>query len=270
MITDNPYIPKALEIEDFFRETKEVFTITVPWDKNYKPGQFVMISLPSIGESAISICSDLKNKMKLNIREVGSVTNSLGKLKKGDHVFIRGPYGRGYPMEELQGKNIIMVGGGTGVASIKGSIDYLDNNKELYGEVSLFLGYRSEDDVLFAEDLRLWTTHFNVAVSFDDIKDEKKAGIYSGTKGFVTESLKNAELESENSVVFMCGPHMMMDISIEVLKEKGFSDEQLYVSTERLMQCGLGKCGHCMIRGHYGCEEGPVFRYDEIGGYSSD
>lgn len=269
-INENPYIPIKCVVLDFYQETEDSFTITFAWHKGYVPGQFVMASLPGIGEAAISICSDSKEIMKLNIREVGSVTKSLGKLKKGDNIFIRGPYGKGYPMEDLQGKNIIMVGGGTGVAPLKGSLDYIANNKSLYNDVNLFFGFRSEEDILFERELEGWIKDFNTTVSFDDVRDKEKAKTYGDNKGFITEFLKEADMEKENTVAFVCGPHLMMDFTIKILKEKGFNDIQIFLSTERLMQCGIGKCGHCMIRGHYSCLEGPVFRYDEIGGYSSD
>lgn len=276
---NNPYLPVRVEVDEYFREGPDSFTLTVPWDsrggaeglmtKPYLPGQFVMVSLPGIGEAAISICSHSEDIMKLNIREVGSVTENLGRLAEGDRLFIRGPYGRGYPMEELQGRDIIMVGGGTGVAPLKGALDYISGKRGAYGKVTLLFGFRSEEDIRFRRELTGWASDYDLTVSFDTLKDKKTAP-FGGNEGFVTEFLKVLQIDTSNSAVFTCGPEVMMELTAGILKDKGLGEESIYLSTERLMQCGIGKCGHCMIRSYYSCEDGPVFSYDEIGRFADD
>jgi NAD(P)H-flavin reductase len=266
----NPYIPKKVKVLDFFRESQDNFSLTTDFRTSHEPGQFVMASLPGIGEAAISIASYSREFMKLNIREVGSVTKNLAKLRKGDVLYVRGPYGRGYPMKVLEGNNIMMIGGGCGVAPLKGVIEYLDHNREKYGDITLFFGYRSVRDVLFTRELDLWKQHYKVMLSIDKVEEGERNTCYNARPGFVTENVKCTDNKCTNTVVFLCGPPKMMELTIQALKGQGFHSDQLFVSTERLMQCALGKCGHCMIRGMYTCVKGPVFRWDEIEGCKND
>ena len=138
--TINPYLPKKVKVIEYFRESHDNFSIIVDFKCNHEPGQYVMVSLPGIGEAPISICSYSSKHLKLNIREVGSVTFALGKLKEGDFLFVRGPYGKGYPMKNLEGQNILMIGGGCGVAPLKGIIDYLEQNRLKYKDIDLYFG----------------------------------------------------------------------------------------------------------------------------------
>lgn len=266
----NPYLPARLEVTGFVRESPDNFTLTVNFPGSHEPGQFVMVSLPGIGEAPISIASYSQGCLALNVREVGSVTRNLAGLRPGDSVFVRGPYGRGYPMKSLAGNNIVMVGGGCGVAPLRGVVEYIAKNRSQYADVDLFFGYRSVHDVLFRKDLESWKRHYNTMISIDRGTGSDAKSCYDARIGFVTESLKSAPFNNQNRVAFLCGPPRMMELAVSALKEKGFHDDQIFASAERLMQCAVGKCGHCMIRGKYTCEDGPVFRWDEIGGYGND
>ncbi|MEK6968519.1 MAG: FAD/NAD(P)-binding protein [Nanoarchaeota archaeon] len=266
----NPYMPSKVKVLEFFRESPDNFSLTVGFKKEHEPGQFVMVSLPGIGEAAISIASYSNKSMKLNIREVGSVTDNLAKLRKGDSIFMRGPYGRGYPMKELEGKNILMIGGGCGVAPLKGVVEYIATNRKKYGDITLFFGYRSVQDVLFTREIDSWKKHYKVMLSIDKVQKNERESCYDATPGFVTENVERANITPANTVVLMCGPPKMMELTMQALQKKGFQSDQLFVSTERLMQCAFGKCGHCMIKGKYVCTDGPVFRWDEIEAYKND
>jgi len=268
MKNKNPYLPKPFKVIGFHRETSDNFTLTVNMKIKHEPGQFVQVSLPGFGESPISICSDSKKHIKLNIREVGNVTKALSNLRKGDTVFLRGPYGNGYPMELLKGKGVIIIGGGCGVAPLKGVIDYILNNKEDYKELQLFLGYRSEQDIIFKKDVKEWEKKFHVHMTLDKKAHTKIC--YDMRTGFITDALKENNLTSENKIVLICGPPIMMKFTVDALKEKGFKENQIYISAERLMYCAVGVCCHCMIRGKFTCVDGPVFRYDEISDYKND
>ena len=267
-LIENPYVPKPYKVLDFHRETIDNFTLTVDMKIKHDPGQFVQVSIPGFGEAPISICSDSEEFIKLNIREVGNVTNALANLRKNDTIFIRGPYGRGYPMELLKRNDIIIIGGGCGVAPLKSVIDYIKNHQEDYGNIHLILGYRSEDDVIFKKDLRMWEKEYKVHMTLD-----KKAHghlCYDLRVGFVTDALNALNLDNKNKVVFICGPPVMIESVIKSLKEKHFNDDQIFISAERLMYCALGICCHCMIRGKFTCVDGPVFRYDEIRDFKND
>ena len=265
--TTNPYMTTAAKVLAFKRESSDCFMIRVDYKSKHDPGQFVQLYIPGIGEAPISIASYSQEFLDLNIREVGNVTKSLSKLKKGDIVHIRGPYGKGYPMEKLFGKELIIIGGGSGVAPLKGIVSYVDKHKANFGEVTLYFGFRTPEDILFKEEMRQWRNKYQLNLSVD--KNPNKARI-SCDVCFVTNLVEKAKLNPENKIVFICGPPMMMNITITTLKNKGFKEDQIYVSTERLMHCALGMCGHCMIHGKYTCLDGPVFRYDEISQYKND
>ena len=267
-LLNNPYLPKPYKITNFYQETINNFTLTVDMKAKHEPGQFVQVSIPGIGEAPISICSDSPKYVKLNINKVGDVTNSLEKLKKGDTIFIRGPYGKGYPMKEFKGRDLIFVGGGCGIAPLKSVIEYVENHRADFGKVFLFLGYKSNDDVLFKKELERWKNKYNLEVTLDKKNPSKVC--YDAKEGFITDALKKSPITPERKIVTLCGPPIMMKYSVQILKDKGFNDEQIYLSAERLMYCALGICCHCMIRGKFTCLDGPVFRYDQIKDFKND
>ncbi|RJQ18152.1 hypothetical protein C4573_00330 [Candidatus Woesearchaeota archaeon] len=266
--TENPFVPKPYKILEFYRETPDTFTITINMAVQHAPGQFVQVSLPGIGESPISICSDSREHIKLNIREVGNVTRALANLKKGDTVLVRGPYGKGYPMESLKGNSLLIIGGGCGVAPLKGIIDYVENHRSEYKDVQLYLGYRTPDDIIFKRELDEWVKKYHLNVTVD--KEAHGQFCYDVKEGFITDALKKSDITNENKVVFVCGPPVMMKYVIQILKDKGFNDDQIFISAERLMYCAVGVCCHCMIRGKFCCMDGPVFRYDEVKDFKND
>ncbi|MBN1157054.1 FAD/NAD(P)-binding protein [Candidatus Woesearchaeota archaeon] len=262
IIARNPYLPELKEINYYKRESPDSFTIRLKWKLNHGAGQFIFCSLPGIGEAPISICSYSPEYVELNIREVGNVTNALAKLKKGDKLLVRGPYGTEYPLGALKGKNIIIVGGGCGVAPLKGVIEYIERKREKFGDVSLFFGFRTPEFALFSEQMKSWKKTFKLHISFDKI--ENPATCTTGIQGFVTQLVDDNVKDSNNAVAVLCGPPIMIEKTAELLEKKGFSDKQIYISAERLMYCGIGKCGRCMIHGKYTCLDGAVFRYDEL------
>lgn len=269
VIKNSPLKPHLVKVIDYVRETADSFTIRLDWALKYEPGQFVFCSLPGIGEAPISICSFSDKYVELNIREVGNVTNALAKLKKGDMLLVRGPYGRSYPMEEFKGKTVIIVGGGCGVAPLRGAIEFVEKHRDEFHEVFLFFGFRTPEDTLFRSKMDTWRNIFHMKISFDKIVTEGSA-CYEGRQGFVTQLLDEHIHHSHNKVVFICGPPIMIEKSAELLIGKGFLEEQIYISAERLMYCGIGKCGRCMIHGKYTCLDGAVFRYDELKDYHND
>ncbi|MBR9699160.1 hypothetical protein GOV09_01745 [Candidatus Woesearchaeota archaeon] len=268
MKKENPYIPTPYKVLDFYRETPDSFTLTVSMKTKHDPGQFVQVSLPGIGESPISICSDSREHIKLNVREVGNVTRALSQLKKGDTLLMRGPYGKGYPMHHLKGNDLLIIGGGCGIAPLKGVIDYVENHRDDYGEVKMFLGYRSPNDVIFKRELKEWRKTYHLQVTVDE--NPHGQFCYDAREGFITEALKEAKLSNDKKIVFLCGPPIMMKFVIGILHQKGFNDDQIFISAERLMYCAFGVCCHCMIRGKFTCMDGPVFRYDEIKDFKND
>jgi len=264
----NPYVPLPYKVIEYYRETPDNFTITIDMAVDHDPGQFVQVSIPGIGEAPISICSDSNKFIKLNIREVGNVTEHLGKLKKGDTILIRGPYGKGYPMKDLVGNNLLVIGGGCGVAPLKGLIDYIEHYREEYKQVQLFLGYRSPNDIIFKRELEEWKNMYHLQVTVD--QNHSSEFCYNAKEGFITNALKEASIDHANKIAFICGPPVMINAVVDLLKQKGFHDDQIFMSAERLMYCAFGVCCHCMIRGKFTCVDGPVFRYDEVKDFKND
>lgn len=263
IIASSPFKPVPKKIIKYIRESPDSFTIRLDWQMNHDPGQFVFCSLPGIGEAPISICSHSKEYVDLNIREVGNVTNKLGELKEGMELLVRGPYGVGYPVDVFKNKNVTVVGGGCGVAPLKGVIDYMAANTGEFNKIDLYLGFRTPEDTLFETDVNTWISNLDVQVSYDN-KPAHMPCTLDSTEGFVTKLVEAGVNHNDNAMAILCGPPIMIDIVVKMLKEKGFTDEQIYLSAERLMYCGIGKCGRCMIHGRYTCLDGPVFRYDKL------
>lgn len=254
----NIYIPKMVKILKVEDETETIKTFRLNCSLKYQPGQFLEVSVFNFGEVPISISSYSDEYIDLTIRRVGRVTNAIHRLRKGDFLGIRGPYGNGYPMKEIQSKDIMIVGGGCGVAPMKSAIQYLEKFREKYKEIDLFFGYRSPEEIMFKEDMKKWQKKFNFFLTVDIAPKNWKYDI-----GVVTKLLEKKKIKAENKIVLTCGPPIMIKFVIETLKKKNFQDEQIYVSLERYMKCGFGKCGHCMINDKYVCLDGPVFNYSQ-------
>ncbi len=258
------YIPQKAEIIKITKETKDIWTFRLKTDMKYRPGQFVQISVPLVGEAPISICSYAEGYMDLNVRAVGRVTHALFKLKEGDLMHIRGPYGNGYYVNNFEQKNVIIIAGGTGVAPIKGVINYIAKYREKFGRVDLYFGFRTPYDVLFRDELfsAEWSEKFNVHLTVDRIEGCKD---WSCDVGLITKLLDEKKPKVDpNTVAVVCGPPIMIKYVLPKLESYGFKDSQIWMSLERMMKCGVGKCGHCMIGGKYVCKDGPVFNYSVV------
>jgi sulfite reductase subunit B len=269
---ENPFLPNLARIKDIKQETNTVKTFKLKFlDKSFQksftfmPGQFIQVSVFGIGEAPISVCSSPFNKkyFEISVRNVGNVTNSLCKSKRGDIIGIRGPYGNGYPMNKLLYSNIVMVAGGIGFPPIKSVIEYIHCNRNDFGKLWLLYGARDPNDIVFKEELEKWKNEedFEILLTVDNPTPEWK-----GHVGVVTTLFDEIKITNKNTVGFVCGPPVMMKFVTQKFQQLGFGDDQIYLSMERLMKCGFGKCGHCNIGKKYVCIDGPVFRYDELKG----
>lgn len=242
------------------KQTEDTFLFRLEHPMAHDPGQFVQASVLGIGEAPISICSYSDKFIELDIRAVGNVSNKLCCLEEHDRMLIRGPYGKGYPMKDMKNKNLIIIGGGTGVAPVRGVIEYVREHRRSFKNVNIFLGYRDPDNILFKEDIKEWGKIFEVHQTLDRAPEG-----YKGNIGLITKLLEDNHPSPKNTIAVICGPPIMIKFVIRLLKERKFKDSQIYISHERHMKCGIQKCGHCMIKGQYVCKDGPVFRYDQIG-----
>lgn len=261
------YIPEIGRIRKIKKETQDIKTFQIELKNrilkenfHFEPGEFVLISVFGVGEAPFSISSSPFNKnFEISVRKVGNVTNALFKLKENDVVGVRGPYGKGYPMEELEDKNIVLVSGGCGLAPLKSLVEYILKKRDRYGKLTLLYGAKTPQQIMYKKEISKWskTKDFNVYLTVD--KPDKK---WRGEVGVVTKLIEKINLQ--NSIVCICGPPIMMKFSVQVLKERGVEEEDIFVSLERKMQCGLGVCCHCNVNEIYVCRDGPVFRYFDI------
>ncbi|MCF7910285.1 FAD/NAD(P)-binding protein [Candidatus Pacearchaeota archaeon] len=244
-------------------------TNTKPYTKNVKlfrvktklsplPGQFFQLSIPGIGECPLASCSYNSEYIDILVRNAGNVTSSLFKLKKEEKVWLRGPYGKGFPIEELQGKNIILIAGGTGIAPVTSLINYIEQNKKQFKDIKIFFGFKDEKNILLKERIKKWQEKFKVKICLEKTSNKKYF------KGFVNQTIKNQKNILKNSAAVLCGPEIMMEAVTQELKNKGLKESEIYWSMERRMECAIGSCGRCLIQDVYTCKDGPVFRYDFI------
>jgi NAD(P)H-flavin reductase len=266
----NPYqtIPvRILGVKDEGSNTK-LFVLARPRGFDFVSGQFVIVSLPGAGEAPISICSDPKDKktFELDVRRVGKVTVAMQKLKQGDSLGIRGPYGHGFPLELAEKRNLLIVAGGLGLAPLRPAIKEIMNSREKYGKVQVFCGAKTEDDLPFRNEYDAWIKKdidFNLCLEKPSGKFGLKCPLI---EGLVTVLFDQVPL-APDPIAFLCGPPVMYKFVLQKLAKAGFKDEDIYLSLERRMHCGLGVCQHCAVGGKYTCKHGPVFSYKELKGY---
>lgn len=228
---------------------------------SFVPGQFVMAGLWGFGEAPLGLCSSPfnQNKFSLCFREAGNLTQALGYLKVGDKITVRGPFGNGFPLDKMRGKDIILTAGGTGIIPLASLVEYILTKRKNFGQVHLLYGARTPDDLLFKDRYRRWEKSIELCLTVDE-----PTPYWHGSLGLVSDLCHKIEVEPENTLVIMCGPGPMYKVMNETLVPLGVLEKNIYVSLERRMRCGIGKCQHCTAGDEYVCLNGPVFRYDKI------
>ena len=242
-----------LEKDDLFKKNKNKLV--------FEPGQFILVSHFGYGEAPFGIASSpyQDSFIEIVVRRVGTLTKSLHKLKSGDEIFMRGPYGNGFPLDFMSGKDVVMVTGGCGIPPIAALIEYIVSNKNKFGRVYLIYGAKTPDDLLMRDNLKRWGKDIKILLTVD--KPDKN---WKGYKGMVSELIDEIKIDAKDAVVAMCGPGPMMEALEKILRPLGISDRRIFVNMERKMQCGIGKCQHCVTGDKYVCQDGPVFNFDEI------
>lgn len=240
-----------------------LFQFVLSGNLNFRPGQFVQASIPHIGEATFVPCSDPEEKdsFELCIHGCGATTNKMIELLPSDTMQIRGPYGNGWPIEKLVGKDIVLIAGGLGLIPLRPLITLLLENKKKYGKITLFGGFRTSDHVLFKDEIEKWQKNMDINIYVEHHPDNP---FYK--KGLITEPIEEAKFDIKKSVVLICGPEIMVPFVTEALSTHNINDNQIYISYERRMECGIGICQHCNIGRYLVCKDGPVFRYDMIKG----
>jgi sulfhydrogenase subunit gamma (sulfur reductase) len=267
----NEYYPNLASIKEIIKETNntntyilEFFEKNLRKDFSWKPGQFMMLGILGIGESAISISNvENENLIYLTIRNVGNVTSSIYSLKKSESISIRGPYGQGWPLEKAKGKDILIVAGGMGIAPLRGLINHAINNRKNYGYLEIIYGAKTPEDMIFKYEINKWNKIKNstLHLTADQVLGETP---FECKTGLVTSCFPMMKTHHRNAIVLICGPEIMMRYAAKCLETIGFADDQIYLSLERRMKCGIGMCGHCQIGSKFVCKDGPVFNYNDI------
>jgi NAD(P)H-flavin reductase len=262
-------IPSFAEIRRVIWETDDTFTLLIDPPKNngtgfsFVPGQFNMVYSFGIGESAISISSDpaKPNILAHTIHRVGIVTSALSKVKRGDLIGIRGPFGRGWPLEEAVGKDVCIATGGIGLAPLRPVIYSLIRRRDAFRRIIILYGARSPLDLLYRVELEQWSKLPNIEVI---TTVDRGDWTWKGYIGVVTNLFSYIKMDSRETIAMVCGPEVMMKFTVEELQRRGLTPEQIYISMERNMKCGVGLCGHCQFGPKFICKDGPVFRLPEV------
>jgi sulfite reductase subunit B len=227
----------------------------------FVPGQFVLVSHFGYGEAPFGTASSPYENSYIDIvvRRVGTLTKALHRLKEGDQIFMRGPYGNGFPLDFISGKDMVMVTGGCGIPPIAALIEYIIANRDKFNRVYLIYGARTPDDLLMKNSLKRWEKEIKIILTVDQPTKDWK-----GHVGMVTKMIDEIKIDAIDAVAVMCGPGPMMDALEKILRPLGISDRRIFVNMERKMQCGIGKCQHCLVGDKYVCQDGPVFYFDQI------
>jgi len=262
------YMPIPATIERITAETPDIKTYTIRPDEPmpFKAGQFVELAVPGIGEAPFTPSSSprISDHMEITIMRTGRVTDWLDTMKVGDEVGVRGPMGRAYPIDDFHGREILIVGGGCGVGPLRSLLLALVEDLDSYARIIVRYGARTPDSIVF-RDAQMHGWNQGGALDVMLTVDEGNSG-WDGHVGMITSIMTEDYLDchADDGVAVMCGPPVMMKYGTETLLERGYRPENIYLSLERNMSCGVGQCGHCRLGRYYVCKDGPVFSYDEI------
>lgn len=262
------YLPAVARLKDIhpLTERETLFSIELPAGLSlcHKPGQFVEVSLPGVGEAPISIASSPSRSngdFELLIRRVGLVTHALHQLLPGDMLGIRGPFGQGFPVESFFGKDLLLAPGGLGLPPLRSLIQYVCDHRSQFGRVLILYGARNPGELLLVDELLDWEAQFDMELH---ITVDHPAEGWNGNVGVITTLFPKIQVYAPDTVAITIGPPAMYRFVLIELLALGIAESNIWVSLERRMKCGVGKCGHCQINQVYTCIEGPCFSYDRI------
>ncbi|MFH1221238.1 MAG: FAD/NAD(P)-binding protein [Candidatus Eisenbacteria bacterium] len=262
-----PILAEILEVIDE-SSTIKTFVLRPSEEIPFEAGQFMEVTVPGLGEAPFTPSSNprVRETLEFTIMRAGKVTGVLHAMKKGETVGVRGPMGKGYPLDHFKGKEILIVGGGVGLAPLRSLFLALCNRLDDFKKILFCYGAKAPQDIIYkSQILEQWPKINPSRIEFRlsvDVGDPT----WKGNVGVVTTVVKDLGLDMANSLVVVCGPPVMMKFATLKLVELGFPDNVIYLSMEKNMSCGIGKCGHCMLGEYMVCRDGPVMTYDLIKG----
>lgn len=266
----DPMVPLLFRVHRVQQETHDTFTLELKSTNGagglpFAAGQFNMLYLFGTGEVPISISGDPNQAKTLihTMRSVGMVTKAMRRLKRGDMLGVRGPFGTYWPVEEAAGSDVVIVAGGIGLAPLRPDLYDVLAHRQNFGKVIVLYGARTPADILYRRELEQWRSRFDLEVF---VTVDRALSGWRGNVGVVTTLMSRVVFDSFSTVAMVCGPELMMRFTILELQKRGIGIDSIYVSIERNMKCGIGMCGHCQYGPTFICKDGPVFRYDRIKG----
>jgi NAD(P)H-flavin reductase len=269
----DPMRPTRFVVRQVARETGDTFTLMLEPAEDqaalrFGPGQFNMLYVFGVGEVPVSISGDPARPEVLvhTIRAVGATTRALQRLRKGDSVGVRGPFGSSWPVEQAHGHDVVIVAGGIGLAPLRPALYHLLLHRVQYGRVVLLYGARTPRDLLYPRELKEWRGRFDVEV---EVTVDRASTEWQGSVGVVTKLIERSPFDPQSAMAFICGPEIMIRFSAMTLQGRGVPSTNVYVSLERNMKCAIGLCGHCQFGPFFVCKDGPVFRHDQTQPFSS-
>jgi sulfhydrogenase subunit gamma (sulfur reductase) len=261
------YLPVMAEITAVRKLTalENLYTVRLPGgaDLGHQPGQFVEVSIFGVGEAPFSVSSSptRRGEFELGIRRVGMLTDVLAGYTAGQRIGIRGPYGHGIDVERFRGRDVLIVAGGIGLVPMRSMINYVLDRPDEFGRLTICYGSRSDRELLFTDELERWRANPKVDLQ---VTVDHGSEACTGRTGVITTLLPGLELDLENLACCVCGPPIMYRYALLALRSRGVKEKDIWMSLERRMKCGVGKCGHCQINGSYVCQDGPVYHYPDI------
>ena len=266
---NNPYLPDVATINEIIQETHNIKTFRVVLNNearmqefDFSPGQVGQLSVFGVGESTFVINSPPTRKeyLQFSVMQVGEVTTRLHALQAGDQIGVRAPLGNAFPVESMQGKDILIVGGGIGMAPLRTLLLTVLDRRDEFGDITVIYGARSPQDLCYTYEFDMWRSQgANLVLTVDNEFPD-----WDGRVGFVPSVLTEEAPSPKNKVAITCGPPIMIKFVLKGLKDLGFEDEQIITTLEKRMKCGVGLCGRCNIGTHYVCVDGPVFTYAQL------
>jgi NAD(P)H-flavin reductase len=261
-------VPVSFRVARRTHETDDTCTLELQPEngdalRGFEPGQFAMLYSFGRGEAPISVSGDLTRSGPLvhTIRAAGPVTAALCAAAEGERIGVRGPFGSSWPLRHAEGRDVLLVAGGLGLAPLRSAVYHLLANRERYRNITLLYGGRSPDELLYRRELELWRGRLDVQV---EVTVDRAPASWRGRVGVVPKLIPSADLDPEHAVALVCGPEVMMRFTAAALIDRGLAADRTFVSLERNMRCAIGLCGHCQLQNLFICKDGPVFALDAV------